>query len=117
MLPGSHFSRTTYGPGLLGSPNSTADSLVPAALRTHLMSEGTMKSTAARSTSAGTLGVTATKVNRIAALRAVSRDMPSPSWASAPDGLHHALRGARHQGGVAAQHHEPVAAPDHRARL
>ena len=23
MLPGSHFSRTTYGPGLLGSPNST----------------------------------------------------------------------------------------------
>src|SRR5712691_1919888 len=52
MLPGSHLIRTTYGPGLLGSPNSTADSLVPAAFLTHLMSAGVLKSTAVRSTSA-----------------------------------------------------------------
>src|SRR5690349_15000688 len=46
MLPGNHFTRTTYGPGLLGSPNSTACSLVPAALRTHVMSAGVLKGAA-----------------------------------------------------------------------
>ena len=51
MFPGSHLSRTTYGPGLLGSPKSTADSLVPAALRTHLISAGVFQSTAVRSMS------------------------------------------------------------------
>src|SRR2546426_6160629 len=39
----------SYGPGLLGSPNSTADSFVPAAFLTHLISAGVLKSTAARS--------------------------------------------------------------------
>src|SRR5512143_171601 len=51
-LPGSHLMRMTYGPGLLGSPNSTAVSLVPAALRTHLISLGGTTSTAFGSTSA-----------------------------------------------------------------
>src|SRR5262249_29539273 len=36
---------------------------------------------------------------------------------SATDDLHHALRGARDQAGVAAQHDEAVAARDHRARV
>src|SRR5206468_608099 len=52
MVPGNHLTRTTYGPGLLGSPKSTADSFVPAAFRTHLMSAGVLKSTAVRSMSA-----------------------------------------------------------------
>ena len=52
MFPGSHFRRTTYGPGLLGSPNSTACSFVPAAFLTHLISAGGVKSTAVRSSSA-----------------------------------------------------------------
>jgi len=52
MLPGNHFTRTTYGPGLLGSPKSTADSFVPAAFLTHLISDGVLKSTAVRSMSA-----------------------------------------------------------------
>ena len=52
MFPGSHLTRTTYGPGLLGSPNSTACSFVPAAFRTHLMLAGIVKSTALRSMSA-----------------------------------------------------------------
>src|SRR5215475_5266675 len=52
MLPGNHLRRTTYGPGLAGSPNSTADSFVPAAFLTHLMSAGVLKSTAVRSMSA-----------------------------------------------------------------
>src|SRR5207247_2514122 len=43
MLPGSHLMRTTYGPGLLGSPKSTACSLVPAAFRTHLTSAGVVE--------------------------------------------------------------------------
>ena len=51
MLPGSQRIRITYGPGFVGSPNSTACSLVPAALRTHLMSAGATKSTALRSMS------------------------------------------------------------------
>jgi len=58
MLPGSHFRRTTYGPGLAGSPNRIACSLVPAALRTHLMSAGSVKSTMLRSTWARAPGVT-----------------------------------------------------------
>ena len=40
MFPGNHLMRMTYGPGLLGSPNSTADSFVPAAFLTHLISAG-----------------------------------------------------------------------------
>src|ERR1700675_2379305 len=56
MFPGNHLMRTTYGPGFDGSPNSTACSLVPAAFLTHLMSAGTVKSTAARSRSAAALG-------------------------------------------------------------
>src|SRR5262252_1169781 len=36
---------------------------------------------------------------------------------SATDGLHHALRGARDEAGVAAQHDEAVAARDHRTRV
>src|SRR2546426_10712534 len=52
MLPGNHLMRTTYGPGLPGSPNSTACSFVPAAFRTHVMSDGVLKSTAVRSMSA-----------------------------------------------------------------
>ncbi len=52
MFPGNHLMRTTYGPGLLGSPKSRACSFVPAALRTHLMSAGAVKSTALRSMSA-----------------------------------------------------------------
>src|SRR4030095_10060248 len=48
MLPGNHFTRTTYGPGLLGSPKSTADSFVPAAFLTHLISDGVLKSTGPR---------------------------------------------------------------------
>src|SRR2546426_8423470 len=52
MLPGNHLMRTTYGPGLLGSPNSTACSFVPAAFRTHAMSDGVLKSTEVRSMSA-----------------------------------------------------------------
>ena len=52
MFPGNHLTRMTYGPALLGSPNSTADSFVPAAFLTHLISAGVLKSTAARSISA-----------------------------------------------------------------
>src|SRR6266850_1718558 len=59
MLPGSHLIRATYGPGLLGSPNSTACSLVPAAFLIHLMSDGVWKSTAVRSMSAPEPGVAA----------------------------------------------------------
>src|SRR5690242_11778 len=51
-LPGSHLMRMTYGPGLLGSPNSTAVSFVPAELRTHLISLGGTTCTAFGSTSA-----------------------------------------------------------------
>src|SRR5262245_52843289 len=66
MLPGSHLMRTTYGPGLLGSPKSTACSLVPAAFRTHLISAGEVKSTAVRSMSAAALDEVASIVPRTA---------------------------------------------------
>src|SRR5262249_12244335 len=64
MLPGNHFTRTTYGPGLLGSPNSTADSFVPAAFRTHLISDGVLKSTAVRSMSAACVAPTRSAIER-----------------------------------------------------
>src|SRR5262245_10836095 len=52
MLPGSHLIRITYGPGLLGSPNHVADSLVTAAFLTHFTWSGATTSTAFGSTSA-----------------------------------------------------------------
>src|SRR5215475_1001601 len=66
MLPGNHLRRTTYGPGLAGSPNSTADSFVPAAFLTHLMSAGVLKSTAVRSMSAELLHEAVSRITRTA---------------------------------------------------
>src|SRR5215510_9916117 len=66
MLPGNHLRRTTYGPGLAGSPNSTADSFVPAAFLTHLMSAGVLKSTAMRSMSAELLHDAVSRITRTA---------------------------------------------------
>src|SRR5215472_17325486 len=75
MLPGNQRTRTTYGPGLLGSPKRMACSLVPAAFFTHLISEGGMKSTAERSRSAAARpGSAATRAARTA--RKESRRMP-----------------------------------------
>src|SRR5258706_12756069 len=64
MLPGSHLRRTTYGPGLLGSPNNTACSLVPAAFLIHLISDGVWNSTAVRSISAARTDGVATIIPR-----------------------------------------------------
>src|SRR5215475_816505 len=66
MLPGNHLRRTTYGPGLAGSPNSTADSFVPAAFLTHLMSAGVLKSTAVRSMSAESPHEAVSRITRTA---------------------------------------------------
>src|SRR5262249_55794025 len=80
MLPGNHLMRTTYGPGLLGSPYSTACSFVPAAFRTHLMSAGVVKSTAVRSMSVPWPEGTATVTARAARTRIrIARDMSPPS--------------------------------------
>src|SRR5882672_9429410 len=123
MLPGSHFTRTTYGPGLPGSPKSTADSFVPAAFLTHLISAGILKSTAARSMSLsprlrGTPRIRA----RAAAVRAIVRVriMRSPHGVegslctpkSRPERFHHpdarradeSVRGRLHDRQAASRH-------------
>src|SRR4029077_1907075 len=80
MLPGSHLMRMTYGPGLLGSPNSTACSLVPAELRTHLISPGGTTNTAFGSTSAWLV------VMKAAAAPATRQNLLNPVFMLPPPG-------------------------------
>src|SRR5687767_10356288 len=92
MLPGSHRSRITYGPGFSGSPKRTAVSLVPAAFLTHLMFSGVMNSTALLSICAAEPVMAASiMLQRVRAAARVTLVMvpPQPTNGGPPEGGHY----------------------------